>query len=693
MSHAVCLAAVFFFSLFLMPGVTVSALDASFRFMPEVVVPTGSEGESVYSIGGGGSIIADFDAFMGLAPYAEAGLSFLPTQGAGEMLTLTSGAFGSAFSFHPVPRLKLRAAGGGGLYQASAFDKSRYGVFWSARAEAGYRFSPTFSLLASAGYSSYLNGPSPSNVFVNAVSIGLTVDLALGSPSRRSSGLLLVAEQKENVFPIRHYAYGKQALGTITLSNHESAEIRDLEVFFKSEGLTSSAVLCGRVPVLRRGASVELPLYAAFGERILEFTENAKAQGEFTVAYKLLDTRIERTFSTAVSFNHRNAMTWANPRAAAAFVSPNDAAVLDLSKFVAGLVRDRIRPDIDHALQYGIGLFEGLRLTGLSYAEDPSAPYRECRNDPSRIDYIQYPYQTFAYRGGDSDDLALLYAASLSSVGLRAALLPLPDKAYAAFALDSSELEAKRFFSDQALFAWRGDKVWVVVDPTLLREGFLAAWRSGARAWSSAVASGAADAFFEFADAWTEFKPVGIGGVDLKIPKPREDRLELAFENAVGRFVAAELAPRVERFRSEMGPSGGNARQLNALGILYARYGLFKDARAAFSQAVAQGSRSALVNLANVEFLLKDYNAAARLYADTLRDDPENKAALLGLARSRYELDAYADADELFARVNRLDPALASKYAYLSSSIGAASAARASAAADRGGSVPWQDEE
>ena len=81
-----------------------------------------------------------------------------------------------------------------------------------------------------------------------------------------------------------------------------------------------------------------------------------------------------------------------------------------------------------------------------------------------------------------------------------------------------------------------------------------------------------------------------------------------------------------------------------------------------------------------------------KIYARTIEDDPTNKAALLGLARSRYELDAYAEADELFARVNRIDPDLASKYAYLSSRIGSG-AARASAASGRGGSAPWQDAE
>ena len=43
--------------------------------------------------------------------------------------------------------------------------------------------------------------------------------------------------------------------------------------------------------------------------------------------------------------------------------------------------------------------------------------------------------------------------------------------------------------------------------------------------------------------------------------------------------------------------------------------------------------------------------------------------ALIGLARARYELDAYDEADRLYSQVKALDPALASQYAYLSSTV------------------------
>lgn len=665
-------------------------IDVSIKLMPELTLPLDDSIVSLYSVGGGATAVADFDAYRGLSPLAEAALKVIPLKGTGEAMVVAAAGAGAGYFFHPIPRLRLRLAGSGGFFNAAALDGSRFGLYWSARLEGGYRVSPTLALLAAADYSTYLQDPS--SAFFRGLSFGITVDLGLGSASSRSSGIQVVATQSEPVFPILYYMYEKEPLGTISVVNEESAEIRDLRVSFQCEGLTSAPIDCGTVPLLRRRERIELPLLASFGERVLDFTESAKAQGTVTVRYRLLDTWIERSYSTTVSFHHRNAMRWRDIRNAAAFASPNDASVLDLSKYVAGLVRDRLRPDLDHSFQYGMGLFEGLRLMGLSYTQDPSASYAECRSDGDRIDYIQYPYQTFAYKGGDSDDLSLLYVVALASVGLKTAFVPLPDKAYAAFALDSSEAEIRRFFSDPSLFAWKDDAVWAIVDVTKLREGFLSAWSAGADAWNAAIKAGEDGDFYTMADAWERYRPVGVGLVGASVGKPREDRLTQAFENSIGRFVTAELGPKVERMRRDMGPAGGSARQLNSLGILYAQYGQLEDAKKTFTLAAAKGSRTGTINLANVEFLLQDYAAAADHYQQVLDVDPDNKAAILGLARARYELDAYAEADDLFAQLNRMDPAFAGQYAYLSSRV-SGDASRASSAAENERSVPWQDED
>ena len=685
MKKFVCPALILIFSLF--AAGFVSSLEFAVKIIPEVIVPLSESSANEFDLGGGVDIAADAILFGGFAPYVESGYHVIPLNGTGTALSLYNGGAGLSFSVFPIPRLKLRTGASAGLFRASRGEESRTELYWKGRLEAGYRFTPSMALLAGVGYSYYANSTMSADPLYRGLSAGLILDFGLGSTAGRASGLRVEAIQSESVFPIRYYAYDKDSFGSIRITNRESAEIRDVEVSFSMLGENATKVECGNYRSIPRGGTVEAPLMAVLGDRCLEFTEGTKVEGVVTVSYRILDDRTVRTFPASVSFLHRNAANWVDARVAAAFVSPNDVAVLDLTKYAAGLVRERIRPDIDSALQYGIGVFETLRLTGVAWSPDPSAPYAECRIDPERIDYIQYPFQTFAYRGGDSDDIAILLAASMESVGLSSALIPLEDGVLVAFALAAPEDAARKAFSDTLLFAWRDGKAWIPLDPKLIREGFLSAWKRGAEAWNAAVASGQDKVFYPLKDAWTAFPPVGVSDADTTIPKPKENLVAAAFENALGTFVELEVGPRAMRMLTEMGEDGGTGRQLNSLGILYARYGLLNDARREFEKAVSKGSTSAIINLANIVFLLKDYEAAAAAYERALSVDPTNKAALLGLARSKYELDAYADADDLFSRVERIDSVFASRYAYLSANV-AANSSRASAAGGDG-ALPW----
>jgi tetratricopeptide (TPR) repeat protein len=339
-------------------------------------------------------------------------------------------------------------------------------------------------------------------------------------------------------------------------------------------------------------------------------------------------------------------------------------------------------------------MFEGLRVYGVTWTADPNMPYTEAHADSSKLAYIQYPYQTLSYKSGDSDAVAITVAEALESVAVPAAIVDLPEDVIVAFPLEMGEAQARTTFTNLGNFIFDSGKVWVPLRSSMIRDGFLRAWQAGAELWRShSDGPGAPAALLKIDDAWKEYQPIALADVDYKPSKPSEDAVNLAFESVLGRFVTAEVEPKAKRLLSEM-QGDGTGRQRNGLGIVYAQYGLYDQAKAEFEKAVAKNYLPAIVNLANVSFLLKDYDTAATYFEKALAAQPGNKAALIGLARARYELDAYAEADELFAQVKAIDPALADRYAYLSSKVDAGQALRASsAAADRGGGMTWDEEE
>jgi tetratricopeptide (TPR) repeat protein len=673
------------------------------RVTPEAWIPYGNYANGLtnsggsklddYSVGGGIDLSVDMSLFGLLGPFLETGYNMVPLANvSGSSLTFVEGGGGLSIYAFPIPRLMARIGGSGGIaYANSTSAGAGLATYWKAKAELGYRFSPSFSILANGGLSQLMGTQSS---FFKGIFTGLVFNIGLDKLSGGGAGLETDLTREEILFPITYYKNDKTPIAYLKLTNGESAEIREVKVSFAAGGYTSREASCGQYPLLLRSKSVEVPIYANFNDKVLGFSETTKIQGDVMVEYRILDAQRKASKAITLVFNNRNAATWADDRVVGAFISPQDPVMLEISKYIAGLVRVRSRPEIDKFLQYGMGMFEGLRVYGVAWTADPNMPYTEAHADRTKLAYVQYPYQTLSYKSGDSDAIAITVAEALESVAIPAAIVDLPEDVLVAFPLDMGEAQARTTFANLNNFIFDSGKVWVPLRSSLIRDGFLRAWQAGAELWRShADGRGAPAALVRIEDAWKEFQPIALADIDYKPNKPSEDAVNIAFESVLGRFVTAEVEPKVKRLLAAM-DGEGTGRQRNGLGIVYAQYGLYAQAKTEFERAVASDYLPAVVNLANVSFLLKDYGTAATCFVKALAAQPGNKAALIGLARARYELDAYAEADELFAQVKSIDPALADRYAYLSSKVDAGQALRASsAAADRGGGMTWDEEE
>lgn len=679
----------FLAGIFLVTGASmVNAFDIGIRIIPELSIPVGTDSE-LYTLGGGGTLTGDVDLFDFFSPGLEFGVQINPVKNLEKYLNLTRIGAGVNFFLYPIPRLKLRAGGYIGGYIGS-FDTSYTGsLYWKVGGQAGFRFTPTFSLLLDGGFTRYESAAEP---FFSGLHFGIVADIQLSSIGRKDAGVSVVDLENIPVFPILYTSYSRSPIARIRITNKEQAEIRNVKIYFKSGNFTSGSQLCGEFPILQKGKSVDVPLYALFNEQLLSITENTKIQTEVIITYQLLNAPREEIIAKSVPINHRNALTWADDRIAAAFISPNDPAVLDFSKFAAGLIRERLRPGIDSNLQFAMGLFEGLRLSGVSYTKDLSTPYEETRKKANAVDYIQYPYQTLDYKSGDRDDLAVLFAAVFESIGIGAAYLPTDNDVLLAFSLDQSGNSADFTFAYPKDLVFQDGKTWLPLQVSSIKEGFLSSWLKGAETWRNLAATGKNSSFIPVAEAWNTYPSIGVPGVESKLVKPPEEQINNAFENTLGYFIAREIEPELKDLLSKMGADGGSGRDHNRLGLLYARYSLYPEARKEFEIAVGKGVGLALINLGNIAFLQKDFETAVASFEKALKMQPDNKAALTGLARAKYELDLFADADELYSQLKNLDPELANRYSYLSSSLDSTSS-RASAVSERSRNILWSEDE
>jgi hypothetical protein len=198
-------------------------------------------------------------------------------------------------------------------------------------------------------------------------------------------------------------------------------------------------------------------------------------------------------------------------------------------------------------IQYALGLFEALRLYGINYIIDPASSYIEMSDSASSLDSLNYPYQTLFYRGGDCDDLSILFCSMLEVLGIDTAFITIPGHIYCAFDAGAASPQGEGWTVEGLIE--HGGRFWMPVEMTIPGEGFTQAVRVGAREWRQANAAdnglgsrtaGAANAggkVYPMKESWKLYPPVSVPNASGRMPDlPDEHELAEAIEREMGKL-------------------------------------------------------------------------------------------------------------------------------------------------------------
>lgn len=614
----------------------VFSLDFSIRISPVASIPLGSDMEESFSIGLGGALNPEIELFNFVSVGPEFGYYYIPARNTGTAIQFLAGGAGLGAFYYPASRIKLNLGVSGGAYQ-SFWNGLAYGdLWWKAQMDVGFRFSPSFTLGLSGGYINFnRSGSQPMYTGINA---GLSSHISFDTV--KTSGKVDVSlSQDEPVFPLFYIVYKQNSIGSLKIVNNESAEIRNVTVSFRADTYTSSLMLCGSADLIAKHKSVEIPLYADFSETLLNFTENGKIPGEIIVNYELLGAKRVMRKTLVVSVYNRNNVRWTDTAVIASYISPNAPEVLDYSKYIVGISRDRLRTGLNRNMQFAMYLFEGLKVAGLSYSADTETPYTKYHKDPQLLDYIQYPFQTLAFHSGDYDDLGLLYAAALESVGIRSAIIPLDDDFIVAFSLGITAVDAENLFSGMDNLLTIADEIWIPLSFSVLREGFINSWYKAMNGLDAAITAEQELNFIVLQETWKTYPPASIKGTEARFEKPLEDSVVRSVEADLLRYISTEFGPKIKAVQETIQVQGATAQLYNQLGVLYVRAGLYPEAKAEYVKAAALKSVPAMVNLGNIAVLEKDFKTALQWFSKALELQPDNRSAQNGLERAKTELE------------------------------------------------------
>jgi transglutaminase-like putative cysteine protease len=449
----------------------------------------------------------------------------------GSSFSLTEGAAGPFVNYRIADRISVQVGADAGIYRYQWGEKSNTRFRAGAVLTADVHLLPYLSLYASGGYTWH---SFAENAPFNAVTAGLGVRLNIGELLRPRARVTGEKSEQRQVFPVSYAWYEKNSIATVSVFNNEPNAITDVSLSFYLERYMNQPTTFGTVPRLLPGERIEIPVTALFNESMLSLLENITASARVAVDYRSLGARKRADFALEMPVYHRNAMSWDDDRRASSCVSARDPAAVYFARYVESALRSRMVSGVPPNVQYAAALFETLNVYGMNYVIDPASSYIDLSENASALDSLNYPYQTLFYRGGDCDDLSILFCSLLEVLGIETAFITIPGHIYMAFDAGGDA----GFFKAGDLIEYSG-KRWFPVEITIPQSGFYIAYRTGLREWNTAPDTPSADgrAIYPMKESRELYQPVSVPGAGDNLPEmPEKPEVVKRFLAEIGKM-------------------------------------------------------------------------------------------------------------------------------------------------------------
>jgi tetratricopeptide (TPR) repeat protein len=694
--------------------------DSSFTLVslalnPMASIPLG-EGAQYFNIGGTMGLSGEFPFYSAPFLYLKADLGYnFSTLYAPQTVSLISASAGAGIRFMPISWIAIKGFGTAGLCYGFVNGANGSGVSGCFSAGAGLDFgiTPWLTVGAVASYTSYLGlfgglqvGLSASfNILSSPAAVApaqavtppvspkpetLTAPPAQAAQPAASGGIEIDMIKFEDVFPILQKYYDDHPIGHAVIRNTSNAVASNISVSFLVKRYMDAAKTAKAFQGLNPGESQAVDLYALFTPDILSLTESSRASAEITIEYILAGQKKSESKTETLRINNRNALIWSDDRMAALFVTSKDPLVQLYCSKVLDVVNANKNNSLNGNLQVAMAIHDALCASGIKYMRDPETPYTDSSKRQTVTDYLRFPRQTLELLGGDCDDLSILYCALFESVGVETAFITVPGHIYMAASLNMDQDSARKAFPQYDDLIFQKDKVWIPIEVTQRGGAFLKAWQEGAREWRTNNANKTA-ALYPIHDAWKTYEPVWLPESNMSsFTMITPQQLTPLFVNELATYVRGEMGPQEAALLAQIAKAQQSPKTVNALGVLYARYGYMDKAENQFKSIVAKNEYApALVNLGNIYFMSGNMEKALEFYDRAFKKAPNDAQVILCNARANHALENYYMAKKLYDQLKSIDPSLAARFAYLD--LRGAEATRAADESGANREVIWSE--
>jgi len=472
-------------------------------------------------------------------------------------------------------------------------------------------------------------------------------------------GLKLDTPRFARVFAAAYKQYTDTPVANVHIRNEAGVDYSNvkLSLFVKNYMDFPTSTVVERVPA---HGEVEVPLRAAFSNRILGIDEDTGVQAEIRIEYYLggkphVDTRTE-----TMTIYGKNAIVWDKLDMVGSFTTPKDDT---LAVFVRQLVNayapkgGTVNPRVVKAMT----VYDGFSAYGIRYQADPNTPYSKL--EATQIDTVQFPRETLHQRSGDCDDLSVLLAASLANLGIETAILDVPQHLLMMF---NTGVPASRrgtiSLNDEALAIVDG-QVWIPLEATLIASSFNEAWAEGARKYHLYGKQGKLN-IMPLKQAWKNYPPVTLPPAAFALTIPDADKAGEKIKKEWERLLIKALERQVQPYRIMLALDENNTLAQMQIAVVYARNGLYTQAIQELENIRRKHPDhvAALNNLGNIHYLQQDYPQALQMYQQASANAPNNADIKVNMAMAYYKTGDILKAKAMFDEATALDDQVPKRY-------------------------------
>ena len=409
-------------------------------------------------------------------------------------------------------------------------------------------------------------------------------------------------------------------------------------------------------------------LSAIFSETILDISEDKKFQAEVELGYNHEGKPRTIKKSVPVTIHGRNAISWADKRRLAAFISPNVTEIIDYNRKADQIFSNSNTLGLNKTILKALQLYTLLQHDKVIYSPDPEQSFALVTTNTEILDFLQYPTETLVRKSGDCDDLVAVFCSLLENAGIATAYVDVPGHVFMAFdaQIPPNKISGSGLEETEVVILY--DKVWIPVETTLIgTHPFLTSWKNAANRYYKELAAGNFPEIVPLSDARKVYLPSNYTPGGFKAgPTLAAGALELYSQQVSELFTKTrkEVLNELEaRYKTE--PL--NVFVKNKYALLLIQIADTAKAENVLLEAfeLSPSNASVLNNLGNIYYFRDEFDKAIQFYSQAAKFDSEDGEIFINLTKAWMNKGDNNQAKLWFQQALKVDPEMASLYDYL----------------------------